>query len=210
MKKGILILGLAGLIISSCIEHEVIPAPVPVVELDSHFQANVCGSTVEFTENVLAYANSSVPALYITPQGVNSTAVYFSTMSSTSVASSISVGLGSVYWDATNTTEGRPTLPEFNNFYSSPQNQIPSYSDNGVAGFTVSYVDGNGREWVSSENSTNAQTVEFINVKQESGDNGDYNLFQCNFSCYVYSEDQFGVLDSCYISNAEYLGWFKR
>lgn len=206
MKKGLIFLGFTGLLLTSCIEHEVIPAPVPQVELDAHFYGIVAGSTVEFTENVLDYLNSSSADLYISQQQVNSTAVYFSTMSSPQSLRSISVGLGSVYWDASN-GETRPTLPEFNNFYSSPQNQLPNYSDNGASGFVVRYTDGNGTIYTSKQNSPNFQDVEFVNVKQESGDNGDFNLFTCNFDCYVYTASG---TDSIAIQNAVYKGWFRR
>lgn len=206
LKKGLFLIGAAGLLLTSCIDHEVIPAPVPQVELDAHFIGNVAGSTVELTENVNDYLNSSSADLYISQQQVNSTAVYFSTMSSPTLLRSVSVGLGSVFWDASN-GETRPTLPEFNNFYSSPTNQLPSYSDNGASGFVVRYTDGNGTQYASSENSPNFQDVEFVNVKQESGENGDFNLFTCNFSCYVYTQDG---LDSIAIQNATFRGWFKR
>lgn len=206
MKKGLLILGISGLFLTSCIEHEVIPAPVPQVELDAHFYGIVAGSTVDLTENVNDYLNSSSADLYISQQQVNSTAVYFSTMSSPTNLRSVSIGLGSVFWDASN-GETRPTLPEFNNFYSSPQQQLPSYSDNGASGFVVRYTDGNGTIYTSNQNSPNAQDVEFVNTKQESGDNGDYHLFTCNFNCYVYTQDG---LDSIAIQNAVYKGWFRR
>lgn len=206
LKKGLFLIGAAGLLLTSCIDHEVIPAPVPQVELDAHFIGNVAGSTVELTENVNDYLNSSSADLYISQQQVNSTAVYFSTMSSPTLLRSVSVGLGSVFWDASN-GETRPTLPEFNNFYSSPTNQLPSYSDNGAAGFVVRYTDGNGTQYASKQDSPNFQDVEFVNVKQESGENGDFNLFTCNFSCYVYTQDG---LDSIAIQNATYKGWFKR
>ncbi|MEY3238052.1 MAG: hypothetical protein RI883_2153, partial [Bacteroidota bacterium] len=41
--------------LSSCIEHEVIPAPVPMVDLSCHFNGVVNGSNLELTENVLGY-----------------------------------------------------------------------------------------------------------------------------------------------------------
>ena len=214
LKKGILIIGLGGFLFTSCIEHEVIPAPVPQVDLYAHFIGNIGGSTIEFTENVLYYTNSSSPSLFISPQGVNSTAVYYSTMSSTSVTPSISIGSGSVYFDGSN--NNRPALPEFNNFFSSPTNQIPNYSNfaaNGDTGFNVDYVDGFGVHWLSDENSTNFQDVEYVSMKQESDNTGDYSLFTCEFDCYLYNYDpvtETYLGDSVLVSNAVYQGWFKR
>jgi len=212
-KKGLLIVGLVGMIISSCVEHEVIPAPVPQVDLYSHFSAIIGGSTIEFTENVLGYANSSSPSLFISPQGTNSTAVYYSTMSSPTETPSASVGSGSVYFDGSNNTT--PSLPEFNNFFSSPSNQIPNYSDflvNGDTGFNFSYTDGNGRVWTSSQNSTYAlQNAEYVEMKQESDNTGDYSLFTCDFTCYIYSIDPVLLtLDSLLVQQGVYEGWYKK
>ena len=55
-KTGLLTLGLIGtLFITSCIKHEVIPAPEPQVDLDAHFEGLVGGSFIEYTENVDGY-----------------------------------------------------------------------------------------------------------------------------------------------------------
>ena len=69
------------------------------------------------------------------------------------------------------------------------------------------YTDGNGTQYASKQDSPNFQDVQFVDVKQESGENGDFNLFTCNFSCYVYTQDG---LDSIAIQNATFKGWFKR
>ena len=44
-----------SLIFSSCIEHEVIPAPVNTVDLNAAFIGFVNGTQVEFTQNVNGY-----------------------------------------------------------------------------------------------------------------------------------------------------------
>ena len=56
LKKGILFIGLIGLIFSSCIDHEVIPPPVHHVELECSFAGKIGGAFIEFTENVDGYS----------------------------------------------------------------------------------------------------------------------------------------------------------
>ena len=203
MKKGILVIGVVGFLLVSCIDHEIIPAPVPTVDLNSHFSATVNGASVEFTENVLDYTNSSEKAKIILPPPNFSSAVYYSQMSSSQVATSIKVGLGSMVWDASLAPD--PGLNTFNTFFT--DNDFPPYSTFGSAGFEVQYRDGFGNIWKSLDTSPNQQDVEFLNIKQESDSSGDYSLFTCNFNCYAYN---FDFSDSINIQNGIYQGWFKR
>ena len=55
-KKGIFIVGLIGIIASSCTKHEVIPAPTPQVDLKCSFRGDIGGAFVEYTENVDNYS----------------------------------------------------------------------------------------------------------------------------------------------------------
>lgn len=202
-KKGIVILGTIGLVFTSCIKHEVIPAPIPTVDLQAHFYGVVDGVPVELTENVLGYTNASTKAKIILPPPSFSSAVYYSQMASAEVATSIKVGLGSVTWDASLAPE--PTLNSFNAFFVA--NDLPTYSANGSTGFEVTYRDGFGAEWKSLETSPNFQDVQFTGLHQESDSTGDYSLFTCYFNCYAYN---FDFSDSVKIEDAVYQGWFQR
>lgn len=203
MKKGILFLGTFALILGSCIKHEIIPAPVPTVDLESHFIGTIGGATVELTENVLGYANTSEKAKIILPPPSFSSAVYYSEMASAVTATSIKVGMGSINWDAS--LEIDPPLTSFNAFFVANDN--PNYSNNGTNGFEVTYRDGFGQEWKSNDASTNFQDVSFVGIVQESDSTGDYSKFTCYFECYVYN---FNLTDSIKIQDAVYQGWFKR
>lgn len=214
LKKGILIIGIASFAITSCIEHEVIPPPEPTVDLYAHFYGEVNGAPVEFTENVLGYANLCTSAKYILPPPDFSDAVYFAEMSSSQIATSVKIGMGSAIWDASLSNE--PTLATFNAFFQS--NLFPNFSNDGLQGFEAIYRDGTGRVWKSSETSVNPQDVEFTGVVQESDNAGDYSKFICNFDCWMYSlhPDSLALnppviqLDSIHMENAVYEGWFKR
>lgn len=193
--------------LSSCIEHEVIPAPEPTVDLFCHFQGTINGTNVELTQNVLGYAIENTKAKILLPPPSLSSAVYFSEILSSQTSVAIKVGLGSVTWDAS--TSNEPTLALFNAFHMNTL--TPTYSTSGNSGFEVSYRDGLGKTWVSRQNSVNAQTVTFSNILQESDASGDYSKFDCDFACYVYRIDPVTLLeDSVRIQAAKFKGWFKR
>lgn len=219
MKKIIVFAGALFLTLASCIKHEVIPAPVPTVDLYAHFIGDFTPSqggtaTIELTENVLGYTNTSEKAKVILPPPSFSSAVYYSQMSSSQAATMIKIGLGSVLWDAS--SESDPGLNTFNTFFTDnadPNN--PNYSNGGASGFEVTYRDGYGAVWYSDESSVNVQDVSFTNISQDSDSTGDYSLFVCTFNCYVYRTYydptlMVDVTDSVRIDNAVYSGWFKR
>lgn len=209
MKKGILFLGLTGLIASACIKHEVIPAPTPKVDLEAHFLGDIQGTPLELTENVNGYSLETTQTKVINPAPDLSSATYFANMRSNSIPEYIQIGFGSVWWNSS--IASVPSLTQFNTFHSTTF--LPQYSTEATSGFEVVYKDPQNRTWVSDENSVNIQNVEFLadNSIQESDDEGDYAKFVCEFDCYVYdyneTEDQ---MDSLHITNASFKGWFKR
>lgn len=214
-KKGAIILGLTALMFSSCIDHEIIPAPIPTVDLTSNFTGEINGAEIVLTENVLGFMNVSTKDQIILAAPDFSSAVYYSAMISSSVTTSIKIGLGSVSWNANITPD--PSITAFNGFMLANTN--PAYSNNGSAGFEVTYTDASNREWKSDEIDQSLPDVEFVNIVQESDNSGDYSTFTCNFDCYAYSlnPDSLAVLpvpvvhvDSISIQNAVYQGWFKR
>lgn len=214
IKKGIFLIGLIAFVLTSCIEHEVIPPPEPKVDLYAHFYGEINGAQVELTENVLGYVHSTSKAKILLPPPSFSSAVYYAEIHSSQVMTAVKLGMGSVNWDASISAE--PSLNAFNGFFLANLN--PAYSNDGTNGFEVTYRDGTGREWKSKETSVNFMDVEFTGVEQESDNSGDYSKFICNFECYAYSlnPDSLALpipvlwLDSIRIQNAIYEGWFQR
>ncbi|MFT5777771.1 MAG: hypothetical protein ACI837_000719 [Crocinitomicaceae bacterium] len=221
MKNGIILIGLTGLVLSACIKHEVIPAPTPQVDLYSHFFGVINNTDTEWTQNVLGYGNSSTKVKFVLPPGSISTAVYYSTISSSDYTPRISVGLGNINFDSGVAPD--PTLLQFNAFF--PANNLPLYENGGNNGFEVVYTAdhtgpvGGTRDWKSSSISFYTDsTVAFTGIKQESDETGDYSKFICTFDCMVYSlhPDSLALLvpvlhvDSLIIEDAVYEGWFKR
>ena len=207
LKISIASLALIALGLGSCIKHEVIPAPVPMVDLKCHFQGIINNTNVEFTENVNGYYCTSTKAKILLPPPAYSSAKYYCEMLSSSSPVSIKVALGSIMWDASTTSD--PTLSQFNTYFSN--NTTPNFSDDATLGFAVAYRDGTGTVWNSKEASVNFQDVTFSNIKQESDSTGDYSLFKCSFECYVYHTDQVTLEeDSVRIQSGLFEGWFKR
>jgi len=220
-KKGLLTLGLMGaLLISSCIKHEIIPAPEPEVDLSAHFEGLIGGSFIEYTENVDGYYGLSELATQ-SASGVSNAQYSFSTISPSELTS-IKIGMGSLTWnDASGATA--PALTLFNNFFLS--NDIPAYSNLAVAGFEVTFRDASGLEWKSDEASPIQNVViDPLSIIQESDASGDYSKFNMTFDCpiyHIYSVVDISVpvqipaamkdsVATIQIDQASYKGWFQR
>jgi hypothetical protein len=208
LKLGVAIALTSALGFSSCIEHEVIPAPVPMVDLNCHFYGVINGTPLELTENVLGYTGIADKNLILLPSPSYSSAVYTFEMLSSQSAKSAKVSLGSVFWDRGVSTD--PTETQFDTFHNN--NLTPAFSNGGANGFEFMYRDETGTEWFSKENSMNFQDVVFSAVSQESDTSGHYSMFTCNFDCYVYRLNAVTLAwdDSMQVQNAVLTGWFRK
>ena len=210
-RKGILLIGLIGLSLGSCIEHEVIPAPTPQVDLACSFEGNIGGQFIEYTRFVSGY--DGVSDISIQSQFGTNTAQYSFAMMSDATPAFVRIRMGSLVWNDGSGTF-RPDLSLFNSFFLT--NTDPNYSDGSLNGFEVAYKTTMNTIFVSREGSVFNQTVVFDpnSVIQSSDETGDYSKFTCNFDCFVYRDyvDDLGVpqTDSILIQNAIYKGWFKR
>lgn len=221
MKKSAILLGLIGVVMSSCIEHEVIPAPEKVVEFDCSFEGKIGGAFVEYNENVSQYTSTPTFTSQTQANGTT-TSQYHYALTSPADLRSVRVSMGSILWSTTTGTD-RPALSLFNDFFTT--NNLPPFSDDAMDGFMVTYTDIHGDEWKSYKDSI-PQDVEFLaeSIIQESDAYGDYSKFTCLFSCPVYAT--YSVVDisvpptnpptmrdsisSMMIEDAIYKGYFKR
>jgi hypothetical protein len=205
-------IGLASLIlvlgtVTSCIEHEVIPAPVDEVDLECFFEGYINGIPLKLTQNVDGIFGMANKAQNILPAPDFSSERYFFKIMTYQNSRAVQVGHGSVFWDGA--VDISPSLTQFNNF--NKNTLTPNFSDNALLGFEVRYTDANGIEWYTRETSTNFQDVEFSEVVQESDPTGDYSKFNCVFDCYVYHQDAVTLAwDSIRIQSTEMRGWFQR
>lgn len=197
------------LFIPSCIKHEVVPPPTSTVNLDCNFTGYVNGTQVEFTQNVQGYQGYNSFDTYIAPSPQPSRRVYMSEMVTPIQPLSMRIKFGALNWDVAANSE--PSLTMFGDFFVNAAANVQTYSNSAVLGFEVAYTDNNSVIWLSKENNPMPQTVSFSNVKQVSDATGDYATFNCNFSCYVYrTNPQTSLIDSLYIQNGKYNGWFRR
>ncbi|MDX2362026.1 MAG: hypothetical protein QNK23_14550 [Crocinitomicaceae bacterium] len=216
IKKSVFLIGLMGLTIGSCIDHEVIPPPEPTVDLICSFEGNIGGAFVEYTENVNGYTCTS-DIRKQTQSGITD-AQYLFAMTSQEQIPFVQIALGSLTWNDANGTQ-IPALSLFNAFFLTNDN--PEYSNAALDGFEASYRDIYGDTWRSYKDSI-PESVAFSGITQESDNNGDYSKFVCTFSCPVYCIYEVQVIPatvpvtyrdsvvSMMIEDAIYHGYFKR
>jgi len=204
------------LLFSSCIKHEVIPPPTSTVDLNCNFVGYVNGTQTELTQNVLGYNAYPVNDKYIYSGIVLSRVIYSSEIKSIYQPQSFKITLGSQLWDAAVATE--PTLTMFNDFHSTNSGISLPFKDYAtmvnanpsVVGVQVEYKDNNGVVWKSKETDP-GQIANFTIIDQASDNTGDYSIFECSFSCLVWTYDiQLGQDVSIPITNAKFRGWFRR
>jgi hypothetical protein len=202
---------LLGSLFSSCIKPEIIPAPEPLVDLKVHFEGNINGTDVEYTDDVDGFNGETSDAQLILTSPSPSSVAYFCNMTSNLIDRSLKVGMGSIYWDAG--ALEKPSVEQFNDFFTGLENTtgLP-YTSGAIDGFEVSYTDNFGNVWVSDPTSTNTQSVLFTSIENESDNTGDYSKFTVEFSCYLYRTVSTLPLerDSISMSNGIFEGWFKR
>jgi len=190
----------------SCTKHEVVPPPQKKVTLMNRFVGKIDNVDLELMRNVNGYIGSSFADVTFHFDDMDSL-IYHSYLSSPSSPESIDVGHGSIILDLESSAD-RPSLPIFEQFYKGTSNQTPLFSTNGINGFTVTYVDKNGKKWTSNQaHIYPLEQVKYDKVSIESDADGDYALFTVQFSTYLYSQTS---EDSLLISDASYTGWYKR
>lgn len=207
-KKLILSALLFTGVLSSCVKHEVIPAPQPLVELKTYFTGIINGTDVEFTDDVDGFNGETTQAQYIFPAPALSSVVYYCDMNSNLIETSIKVGIGSLDWDAA--AIEKPSLTQFNDYFTGLKTpNVVNFSNGALDGVEITYRDAFGNTWVSDENSVNLQEVKFIDVKNESDNTGDFSKVTVEFSCHVYRTVGLEK-DSVRIDNGHFEGWFQR
>ena len=199
---------LVGLFTSSCIEHEVIPPPVNTVDLNCYFIGFVNGTQVEFTQNVQGYGADIVNVEDINPSPTPSEKTYGSKIKSFYFDQSIQIKFGTLDWDAA--ANAQPTVSMFNDYHMDASGIALPFSDDGLEGVEVEYIDNNGVLWLSRETDP-LQDATFTILSQSSDNTGDYSLFECDFTCKVWRfNPQTSEEESLDITNAKFTSWFKR
>ncbi|MBI2259290.1 MAG: hypothetical protein HYU67_10385 [Flavobacteriia bacterium] len=217
-------------LVLSCRKHEVVPAPVESLELETNFTGLINGTDVEYSEDVDGYNGSSEFDQYITSIGAD-TMVYYAKMSSDLKTPYIRIGVGSIEWDAS--TLATPSITQFEDFFlglNPDDNGVPvllNYSLKAKNGFEVTYYDNAGLTWVSTlEHDGNVlqnpptpiENPTFSNVTIEKDTDGShYTFFTVNFGCelyrfkaYINNDPLLPDYDTIRIENGVFKGWIKR
>jgi hypothetical protein len=196
---------LASTVLFSCVEHEVIPPPKEVVELNASFSATLEGVSYELIQDVDGYYCDPTQAKNILPTPQPSTVTYYSAIKSDAELGFIQIGIGKLNFNADASID--PSLEQFSTFFNSNSN--PLYSAGAENGVEIIFRDGNGDIWRSYENSGEPQNFTFISLNQESDEQGDYMKFTANFSLELY-DDLVTPTDTILLENAVFEGYFKR
>ena len=115
---------------------------------------------------------------------------------------------GTLEWDAA--ANSQPTVSMFNDYHQDATLSPISFSDDGLNGIEIEYIDNNGITWLSRETDP-GQEATFNILSQASDNTGDYSLFECNFTCKVWRFNaQTSQEESLDITNAKFTSWFKR
>jgi len=192
MKKRVILcafVGLGLLSLNACIDHEVIPPPLPLVDLNCDCSASINDSLVSYSDSC-HYSSEKV----IVSGGV-SKAQYQTQIEDVDVVGGLELEVRSINWidDGSN----NPSLGEFKTFFI--DNPTPGFSGginhNGVV---IRWTDPNGNVWISDTTSAEPVCIQnfvFNTLIQESDTLGDWMQFDADVSCKLINSD-YGVVDS--------------
>lgn len=195
------------MISASCIKHEVVPAPEPMVELPASFSAMLDGSSFELIKDVDGYYCLPDQSQQINSAPQKSTITYFSSIGSDNQGEKafVQIKVGELQFTADAST--LPTLDEFNTYFE--EMSTVNFSNDASDGVQIIFGDASGNEWYSDEDMTESQAFDFTSIKQDSDENGDYILFTANFHASLV-DDVDTPTDTLKIDNAVFKGYFKR
>jgi hypothetical protein len=190
MRKLFILFGFAGLAaLTSCTDHEVIPPPVPLVDLNCECDAEIGDSsaTVVYTDSCYYQSFKT-----IVTEGLSS-ARYMTSVEDEDVPGGLEVEIRSISWsdDGSN----NPALEEWKTFMN--DNANPDYSDNpGHFGVAVRWIDPNGHTWASDTTASVCfKSFAFNTLIQESDTTGAYMQFDATFECTLLNSS-YGTPDS--------------
>lgn len=205
--KGIILFS-SLILFSSCIKHEVIPAPKKELDLPVSFSSTKNGQNYELIKDVGGYFCEATQAKEILPTPQLSNVKYFSAIKSKSQNDYVKIEVGKLQYDASDHID--PTLTEFKNYFNNNTN--PSYKDLAEGGVQIIYRDANDSVWQSLESSGAPQSFTFESLSQVSDETGDYMKFTAKFNCDLYHFDPIAdtINDTLTFQNAVYQGYFKK
>lgn len=187
MKNLLIMCAVVGLItLVACEEHEIIPPPVPIVDLKCNCEAIINDSAVEYIDTCRYFTEKSIVT------GGVSSAKYSTTIQRNNLVNGVELIVQYLEWsdDGSNT----PSLEQWKAFFEN--NLAPGYSPNDVDnGVIVKWTDQNNKIWTSDTGGVCFSNFSFVSMIQDSDTTGDYMLFEASFNCKLKNSD-YGVTDS--------------
>ena len=182
MRKLYILGVIVGIIsFNSCVDHTIIPPPLPLVELECECQAYVNDSLVKY-QGLCAYS-STKEIVALGP----SRAQYKTKVSSDDLPGGLELEIRSMTWVDNGTNN--PDLDDWKAFLI--DNPTPGYSG-GIEhdGVVIRWTDPNGKVWVSdTTNDACIQTFIFNKMVQESDTTGKYMNYEASFDCKLVNSD---------------------
>ncbi|MFA5575198.1 MAG: hypothetical protein WC994_09140 [Brumimicrobium sp.] len=165
------------LLFTSCIKHEVIPAPTKLVDLPASFIGALDGATYEIIKDVDGYYCQADQSKILNPSPAMSTIIYHSTLRSDEKVDYMRLEIGSLKFNQDNGLDA--SLNDFDDFFTSELTR--DFTDGAVDGVRIFFQDGDGKIWISDPSSPTNSFV-FTKLSQESDENGDYMKFTAKFN----------------------------
>lgn len=176
MRKLFILFSFAGVLaLNSCTDHEVIPPPVPLVDLNCECDALIDDTLWTYNE-ICDYESIK----NIVSEGVSS-ARYSTSVENEEVAGGLEIEIRSINW--TDDGSNNPTLAEWQSWLDANLN--PGYSDNpGHQGVEVRWTEPDGAVWVSDTTASICiKDFAFNTMIYEQDTTGKYAQFDATFNC---------------------------
>lgn len=173
MKKTLAAGMVSGiLLLVSCTDHEVIPPPVPLVDLDC-----LCEGEIEVANGDSAFAVSDT-CTYSSTKTINtgtlSNAEYQAQIWNAGMASGFELEMRSLYWN--DDGSNNPTSTDWQAYFNN--NMSPDYAASPTEdGVVLRYTDMNGLVWTSDTNQVCLQNVTYNLFTYDSDTTGEYMKF---------------------------------
>lgn len=188
MKNLLILTGFAGLVsLVSCEDHEVIPPPVPIVDLDCECEAVINDSLVNYSDTCRYFSTKQIVT------GGLSTAQYESRIEKSNLVQGMKLEIRSLEWtdDGSNT----PTLAQWQAFFDTQMTPTLLPATAGNNGVVLKWTDPNNKVWTSDSSTICFKNFAFTSMIQDSDTTGDYMMFKAEFNCTLLNSD-YGVVDS--------------
>lgn len=181
MKNLLLFSGFIGLVgLVACEEHEVIPPPVPLVDLNCSCNALIDDTSYTY-KDTCTYASEKV----IGTPGISS-ARYFSNVEDFGFDEGVQLEIRALEW--TDNGTNKPTIDQWQTFFNN--NLSPKYYPENVDpadAVIVTWTDPDGNVWTSDSSDLCLSNFTFNSFIQESDTTGDYMKFDASFNCTLWN-----------------------